>query len=188
MTLFSWAARTACCGAVVLAVAACRLAAQPAGVLREVYTGINGNAVSDLTNHPSFPASPGLETIQPTFEAPSEFADNYGQRMRALLIPPVTGGYTFWIASDDGGALFLSTTDNPAQKVQIAAVTGWTSSREWTKEPGQQSAVIQLNANQRYYIEALQKEGGGGDNLAVRWRLPDGTIEEPIPGSRLLVY
>ena len=159
------------------------------GVLREVYQNIAGGTIPDLTNNPSFPSSPTLETIQPIFEAPTEFDENYGQRMRALLLPPLTGNYTFWIASDDNGALFLSTTDNPAQRAQIATVNTWTSSREWTKEPNQQSATnIFLTAGQRYYIEALQKEGGGGDNLAVRWRLPNGAIEEPIPNNRLLVY
>ena len=159
------------------------------GVLREVYLNIGGGAISDLTNHPSFPDSPSLETIQTIFEAPNEFAENYGQRMRALVVAPLSGFYTFWIASDDGGALFLSTNEDPAQKVQIAAVGSWTASREWTKEPGQQSATnISLVAGQRYYIEALQKEGGGGDNLAVRWRLPNNVIEEPIPNNRLLVF
>jgi Lamin Tail Domain/CotH kinase protein/Putative Ig domain/PA14 domain/Carbohydrate binding domain len=159
------------------------------GVLREVYLDIGGGAVSDLTSNPNFPGNPSLETIQPTFEAPTEFAENYGQRMRALLLPPITGNYTFWIASDDGGALYLSTNEDPATKTQIATVNAWTSSREWTKEPNQQSATnLLLAAGQRYYIEALQKEGGGGDNLAVRWRLPNGVIEEPIPNNRLLVY
>jgi len=174
----------------VLALGVHSLAAQSSnGVLREVYLGIGGNTVAELTSHPSFPSSPSVETIQPMFEAPNEFAENYGQRMRALLLPPITGNYTFWIATDDGGALYLSTNEDPATKVQIATVNGWTSSREWTKEPNQQSATnIFLTAGQRYYIEALQKEGGGGDNLAVRWRLPNGVIEEPIPNNRLLVY
>src|SRR2546427_3640404 len=161
---------------------------QSNGVLREVYFNIGGNAISDLTSNPSFPDSLGLETIQPTFEAPSEFNDNYGQRMRALLLPPTNGNYVFWIASDDNGALYLSTTEDPAQKVQIATVNTWTSSREWTKETNQQSAPIPLAAGRRYYIEALQKEGQGGDNLAVRWQLPTGVIEEPIPNNRVLIY
>ena len=159
------------------------------GVLREVYQGIGGGTIPDLTNAAIFPSSPTLETIQTLFEAPNEFDENYGQRMRALLLPPITGNYTFWIASDDQGALYLSTDATPATKVQIATVNAWTSSREWTKEANQQSATnIFLTAGQQYYIEALQKEGGGGDNLAVRWRLPNGTIEEPIPNNRLLVY
>ena len=74
------------------------------------------------------------EIRAPTFEAPSNFADNYGQRMRALLIPPTTGSYVFWIAGDDGSALFLSTDEDPAHRVRIATVNSWTSSRQWTKE------------------------------------------------------
>ena len=80
--------------------------------------------------------------------------------MRALLLPPQTGTYFFWISSDDNGALYLSTDENPATRVQIATVNSWTSSREWTKEANQKSAGINLVGGQRYYIEALQKEGG----------------------------
>src|SRR5207244_4513803 len=33
----------------------------------------------------------------------------------------------------------------------------------------------------RYYIEAIHKvASGGGDNLAVRWQMPNGAIEEPL--------
>ncbi|MDB6030496.1 MAG: CotH protein, partial [Verrucomicrobiales bacterium] len=158
------------------------------GVLREVYLNIGGNAITDLTGAPSYPNSPSFESIEPIFEAPANVAEAYGQRMRALILPPQTGTYFFWISSDDNGALYLSTDENPATRVQIATVNSWTSSREWTKEPNQKSAGINLTAGQRYYIEALQKEGGGGDNLAVRWQLPNATIEEPIPNNRLLVY
>src|SRR5687767_15954878 len=77
---------------------------QPNGALRQVYFNIPGEALSGLTSHPSYPDSPGLETIQPTFEAPAEFNDNYGQRMRALVVPPTSGNYVFWLASDDNGA------------------------------------------------------------------------------------
>ena len=30
------------------------------------------------------------------------------------------------------------------------------------------------------------KQGGGGDHLSVRWQLPGGTIEEPIPVGSLV--
>jgi hypothetical protein len=36
-----------------------------------------------------------------------------------------------------------------------------------------------------YYIEALQMEDTVDDCLAVGWTLPDGTMERPIPGTRL---
>ena len=164
------------------------LKAQPAnGITREVYAGIAGNAVSDLTSNPAYPNSPTSEEVLTTsFDCPVDTLDNYGQRLRALVIPPTTGAYRFWIACDDNGQLFLSTDSNPANKQLIARVNTWTSWKEWTKETNQQSAPINLVAGQQYYIEALQKEGSGGDNLSVRWQLPSGVFEEPIPATRCI--
>ena len=34
----------------------------------------------------------------------------------------------------------------------------------------------------------MVKEGGGGDNLAVGWQLPNGTFERPIPGNRIIPF
>ncbi len=155
------------------------------GILREYWLGIPGTSVGDLTSSPNFPYSPSGSGAVADFEAPIDWADNYGTRMRGYVTAPQTGQYTFWIASDDGSQLWLSSDDNPANRMLIAYVDGWTSSSEWTKYSSQQSGPIHLMAGRRYYIEALQKEGGGGDNLAVGWRLPDGTLERPIPGSRL---
>ena len=47
---------------------------------------------------------------------------------------------------------------------------------------------IALLAGRRYYVEALQKEEGGGDNLSVAWTLPNGQIEAPIAGSSLIPF
>jgi hypothetical protein len=183
-TIQKWTALVAIQSLLTLAVSG-----QINGVLREVYTGIPGNAVSDLTSHPSFPANPSFEEVITTgFEAPTDVLDEYGQRMSAYLIAPANGNYTFWIASDDNSVLYLSTDESPANKQAIASVPGWTASRAWTTYPEQQSAPVSLVAGEKYYIEALMKEGAGGDNLAVRWRLPSGTIEEPIANSRLEVF
>src|SRR5262245_10655765 len=162
------------------------------GILREVYYNIGGSAVANLTSAPNYPARPDEEFIENAFEAPSNFAENYGQRMRALLAPPVTGSYVFWISSDDNSILYLSTDADPAHKTQIAAVTAWTNSRQCTMYPSQKSAAIPLTNGSRYYIEALQKEGGGGDNLAVTWQKPGDPVPAngaaPIPGSVLAPY
>ena len=165
-------------------------------ILREYWTNIGyGTAVSDLTSNANYPNHPSGRDLLTSFEAPVNWADAYGTRIQGYLSPPVTGYYTFWIASDDNGELWLSTNDNPANAVKIAYVTSWTGSRDWANanNPTQQSAQIYLQAGQRYYVEALQKEGGGGDNLAVRWELPGGTWENndstiPIPGIRLSPY
>lgn len=165
------------------------LPALAGSILREVYQGIGGNSIGELTNAPIYPNSPTLTNfVTDFFEAPTGFDDNYGQRMHGYITPPVTGNYTFWIATDDNGALFLSTDDNPANARQICSVPEWSGAREWTKFPDQQSAPIRLVAGQNYYIIALQKEGGGGDNLAVRWLRPDNVDEGPIPATYLLPW
>ena len=159
------------------------------GILREVFTGISGTSVTNLTSHPNYPDNPAAKNlVTDFFEAPINAGDNYGQRMHGYILAPTTGSYIFWIASDDNSHLYLSSNENPANAVRIARVTGYTSSRQWNKFPAdQQSAPIPLQAGQYYYISALMKEGTGGDNLAVRWQLQDGTIEEPIPAERLFV-
>ncbi|MFK7888179.1 MAG: PA14 domain-containing protein [Gammaproteobacteria bacterium] len=143
-----------------------------AGIWREVYTGIAGNAVTDLTNSANYPASPATVEEVALFEGPTNVLDMYGTRMRGILFAPETGSYTFWVAGDDNVQLNLSSNFNPANKTQIASVPGWSGPREWTKFPEQSSASIQLVAGDAYYLEVLHKEGGGGDNLAVAWQRP----------------
>ena len=153
-------------------------------ISREVWYNVSGTSVSDIPVN----INPGLTDQLNIFQTPSNFSDNYGQRVRGYVCAPVTGNYIFWIASDDNSELWLSTNDQPAGKQKIASVIGWTFPAEWTKYASQQSAAIYLTAGQKYYIEALHKEGTQGDNLAVGWQLPDGTQERPIPGSRLSSY
>ncbi|MBT3199395.1 MAG: LEPR-XLL domain-containing protein [Phycisphaerales bacterium] len=154
-------------------------------ILREWWTGIGGNEIPLLTGSPNYPDNPSGSDELTSFEAPSGWADSYGTRIRGYIHPPTTGNYVFWIATDDNGELWLSTDENPENKQQIASVPGWAGSRDWTKFASQESTEMYLVAGRRYYIEALQKEGGGGDNFAVGWRLPDATLERPIPGNRL---
>lgn len=160
------------------------------GILRDVWLNIGGgNAVADLTNNPAYPDSPSFdEVLNELFETPSNAYEQYGQRLRALITAPETGDYRFWIASDDGGQLFVSTDETPANRQLVASVSVWTGPREWNKYPEQQSAAIPLVAGQRYYLEAAMKEGGGGDNLAVQWQLPSGGFESPIPASRCVPF
>ena len=153
-------------------------------ILREWWTGISGNAVSDLTSNPNYPDGPSGSDYPTSFEAPSNWASDYGTRMRGYIYPPATGSYTFWIASDDNGELWLSTDNNPANKTKIATVSSWTPSRAWDTYAEQKSVAINLVAGQAYYIEALQKQGGGGDNLAVAWQGP-GLARDVIVGQYL---
>ncbi len=142
---------------------------------------------------------------------PADVKNNYGVQMQGYFYPPTTGDYIFKIASDDYGRLFLSTDDNPANKKLIALEPEWNPVRdfegtarrdatnpqnnsqtytgtEWpTRDPVMGGAKITLTAGRAYYIEALMKEGGGGDNLAVAVQDPNFAIDAslPIPGQYL---
>ena len=130
-----------------------------------------------LRNDPNFPDNPATSSTVTTFEAPVNRDDVFGQRINGYVYPPVTGQYIFWLSSDDNGELWLSTNDQASNIIEIASVPNWTNSREWNKYPEQQSAPVALQAGQAYYIEALAQEGAGGDNLAVAWQIPGGSLE-----------
>ena len=150
-------------------------------ITREFWAGVAGASIADIP----VTKTPTSVTELTLFEAPSNVADNYGQRIRGFVTAPESGQYTFWIAGDNSAELWLSTSEDPAKKVKLASVNGWTNPREWTKYTTQQSVKVSLEAGKRYYIEALMKEEGGGDNLAVGWQLPSGAQERPIAGNRL---
>ena len=144
-------------------------------LLREWWTGISGTSVSDLILSPAYPGLPNGTEELTSFQAPTNWADTYGARIRGYLYPPATGDYTFWIASDDDSELWLSTDPNagPATISMIASVSGGTDPCSWDESPSQQSLPIFLKAGQRCYIEALHKQDQGADHLAVAWEGPD---------------
>jgi hypothetical protein len=156
--------------------------AGPVGAIRQWWSNIGGTAITDLTNNPSYPNSPTGSEFLTIFEGPVNWADNYGSRLYGWLYPPQSGDYTFWLATDDGGELWLSTDEDPAKATVIASVSGWMPSRDFDGAAGApgtafKSNAVKLEAGQRYYIQALEKEGGGGDNVAVAWQGPGFTRE-----------
>jgi hypothetical protein len=158
------------------------------GILREVWTGLGGDKITDLTGNAAFRGRPQISEIAPSFASPQKWADSYGTRMRGWVVPPATGNYQFFLCTDDDGELWLSTDDNPANRQRIAMQDGASSYGNWTQRGGQQSKEIPLVRGRLYYIEALQKEGGGDDHVLVGWKLPDGSLERPIPGKRLVPW
>src|SRR5438876_163131 len=76
----------------------------PGYVKREVYLNIGGgNAVADLTGAPKYPNHPDLVTFEPSFDAPVNFAEAYGQRLSALLKVSETADYVFYISTGQIG-------------------------------------------------------------------------------------
>ena len=154
----------------------------------------SGTAVSNLTSNPNYPNNPSGYFVLTSFDAPCDWADNYGSRIRGYVIPPTTGYYVFWISSDDNSELWLSpnSNSNPSNAVKIASVPGLTGHNQWDKYPEQQSIGISMTAGGKYYIEVRQKEGSGNDNLSVAWQMPGTTFNTssglPITGQYLAPY
>jgi GH35 family endo-1,4-beta-xylanase len=157
-------------------------------ILLETFVGITGDSIDDLAAHATFPSSPGEAQYLTAFETPNNRGDDFGSRLRGYLVAPESGAYTFWIAADNEAELYLSNDTSAENKRLIASgpAGGSTAPREWDQFPSQRSAPVRLIAGQRYYVEALHKEGSGNDHLAVGWELPSGVPERPIPASRLL--
>ena len=165
------------------ATTSCSAPGRRGAVLQETWLGIPGETVADLTQHPKYREAPDQARMLGQFESEVR-ADAYGCRFSALLVPPATGDYTLFIASDDGGELWLSTDETEANLRPIAKVVGWSGPREWTAQKGQQSKPIRLEKGRRYFLRAFQKEGAGGDHLAVAWQGPG--IERAVIAGKYL--
>ena len=165
-------------------------------ILMKYYDGIPGVIPANLYNNANYPDNPTSTSLMANYEMlPSDWDDQYGVELEGWIYVKQSGNYTFWIASDDGSELWLSTDDEPANEVMIASVSGWTSSRNYDGTAGvpganQESAPIALTGGMRYYTRAVMKEDGGGDNIAVTWSGPDsGDVRAPVlPGSHLKAF
>jgi hypothetical protein len=146
-------------------------------VLFEYWLNINsGTSVdNDLRTNANFPNNPTQSEWRDSFKSKVDWADNAGTRARAYLAVPADGNYTFWVSGDDNCQLWLSTDDTAANAKMIAQVVGWSGAEEWanaTEKANQVSVPQALKAGKVYYIEALEKEGGGGDSVSVGWAGP----------------
>ena len=163
-------------------VALTALGQTPTGsILRERWNNISGMAVTTLP----LDTSPTSHDYPTALEGFTNAGDSYGTRLRGYLCPPLSGAYILWVSGDDNCQLWLSPDESPANKVLIASVTTWTNWHAWNATPAQRSNTVTLVAGRRYYVEVLQKEEDGYDNVAVAWQRPDYGFEGPIPGRYL---
>ena len=157
----------------------------------EWWDGIGGaHPMEALTDNASYPDSPSGATFAPSWNTRTALAggfdgngrDNYGGRMSGVLTAPESGTYRFFIASDDHGLLRISTDADPANAVRVAEETG--CCKNFTLDDGGLSGTVDLVEGQQYYMEALLKEGGGGDWMTVGWRMPSEDIDSVPAGNQ----
>lgn len=137
-------------------------------------------SLTNLTQSSKYPNAPDKSTLWTIPEVLNAF-DRFGERLTGCVVPPRTGDYRFHFASDDQGALYLSTDDSPANAVPIALEPVWSYYRDWSglerrnpNAPENQSAPIRLEAGRRYWYEAIAVDGGFGDFIGFQWQVPGG--------------
>ena len=128
--------------------------------------------------------APTVESAVTSFQAPWGAADYYFARVYGFFIPPTAGNYVFFTDSDDQSNLYLSTDDTAANKKLIAQETAWSNQYQFVTTGGGSDLTakrsdqfgntewptantITLKAGTKYYMEALLKEGSGGDGVTV---------------------
>jgi glucose/arabinose dehydrogenase/chitodextrinase len=169
----------------VLSFAAPQCVGPVGNIQRQVWTGISGQSVANLTFTATYPDSPNSVNYPNSFQVPLNQGDNFGTRMRGYIVAPTTGNYLFTAVSDDASEVYLSLNADPQYKQLICSVPGFTNQAEFTKYPSQNSASIPLVAGRYYYVEMLHMEGGGADHLSLWWRTPTNTVRAVIPGPAM---
>ncbi|MEM1122136.1 MAG: PKD domain-containing protein, partial [Bacteroidota bacterium] len=150
-------------------------------ITRDIWNGAGRNTLNDIPVN----TTPNQSGTLSNFEVrPFTSADN-AQRVRGFICPPVTGIYTFWVASDEDSQLWLSTNADPNNKRLVANLNGSTRANQWNKYASQQSEGIFLVAGNQYYIEGLMN---GGGHLSAGWKMPDNSLDRPISGQYLSTF
>jgi hypothetical protein len=136
---------------------------------------------NSFTNVPS-----GRTRVADAVIRPVAHATEFAAKMHGYVVVPETGEYRFWLANEGASELWLSPDDQPVRAAKIAEVTPATPYCKWphTHEAG--TAPVTLAAGRRYYFEVRQWQAGGSTQLALRWQLPDGQEERPIPAYRII--
>ncbi len=121
-----------------------------------------------------------LSQLQGTF-------DNYVGRLMSYFVAPSTGLYKFYIRSDDSSQLWMNTnavnSTDPAGKSLLGQLGASTAAQTLVAQN------VSLVGGQKYYLEGLWREGGGGDGMTVAVRSQGDaavpTAQDVIPGNLL---
>jgi hypothetical protein len=158
-------------------------------LIEEWFTANTGqqvnNDVTTLHTYIDSGKAPDKSYWATKLDRPDGGEDYWGGRMRGYIIPPETGDYTFWTASDDDSEVWLSTDEDPANATMICNVEGWMNYQDWTYTSGSpgttyKSAPIPLEAGKRYYVDVFFSDGTGGGFDTVAWGGPASIGAGPV--------
>ncbi|HTD68498.1 MAG TPA: hypothetical protein VK846_18405, partial [Candidatus Limnocylindria bacterium] len=165
-------------------------------VFVELFTNILGGSVDNLLQDPRYVDNlPDVSYYTNAFVVGNYSVvpnggdtglNNYGARLSGFFTPPSNGLYQFFIRSDDGSRLYMNTNGpDTAGRVQIARndsanPSAYNNGLGLGYVGANVSPIISLNAETQYYLEALMKEGGGGDYAVVLMKPVDPVTLLPI--------
>lgn len=99
-----------------------------------------------------------------SFDSPHHVDNYYHQRMRSVFTAPVSGNYSFWLASDDHGNVYISELQaSGGSSTQLVDFNS--NCADFFCSDSQRSAPVELVAGESYLIEATAQETAGLDYL-----------------------
>jgi hypothetical protein len=175
---------------------------QVGSLLRKKYNNFDDNAggtPDNLWNDPRYPNSPDHVDLQLAMEYPpngngrdavADPSRNYFDTLEGFFMPPTTGDYVFLTSGADRVWMYLSTDDQPANRVLIAKINGWTNPRGWNTGQGgtdmtparsdtfdvtewPDGNTVKLTSGKRYYMMLLHHDPSwsGGDQFGATYKL-----------------
>jgi hypothetical protein len=141
------------------------------GMLRwELWFGIPGGEVADLTTSPRFARPADRTMLLPGSSTPVMRSSNFGSRLSGLIVPEADGNHQFALTADDAAELWFSPDENPLNRRLIAFCDVWRTADRWSAVPAQISEPIELRAGRAYYFEVLHKDHHAPGRLDLGWR------------------
>ena len=113
-----------------------------------------------------------------TLDDDTDYPNNTSRRLRGYIVPPKTGNYYFWLASNNTAELWISNDSEYVNRVRRATVTASTGKKVWNAASTQQTQWLALVAGQKYYFDVLHNTGADADSyVAMGWCQDDlGTV------------
>jgi hypothetical protein len=151
------------------------------GYLAEYWDGVPGTSLQSLYTDPRYPGKPDrLAWIGRMLSTRVGQFDNYGARIRAYLIPPSTGYYSFRYSGTTDATVYFSSDANPANAVEVLNLVKNEELLSWSTN----TTRVHLVAGQRYFFEARLKDAMRSDDyFNLTWLRPDGTDYEHVGGT-----
>jgi hypothetical protein len=150
-----------------------------------------------LINDPNLLGAPASTQLVSSFSGPQNLAGTFTARIRARIVVPESGWYTFWVSSNGKSAVYCGNTQtpfgdsaaqpttNPIAKMSNAVPPPY---NYYTRYAEQKSAQINFTAGQTIYcilvyVDSVAEAGTNLNHGMLKWQMPNAVQQGPIPGG-----